>query len=358
MVLVLASRGDSDLGKAGPGPKVERPAASGEARHELLGFGALPAVATSDAHVAVFATAATYADVVMIQRAPPWQDFLPGSSVSRGTNESTQLETALLRQYASQLQLFYAIDPTDPAVERTRIADLPAGVDSALGFNDANLRNAFLAYTAYVAKNYNPQYLAIGVEINMLFERSPAQFEAFVELYRDAYDVAKGANASIKVFPTFQLEVLLGSYGTAHQPRWEVIDPFRTKMDVLAVSTYPFLGDARSAAEIPPGYFSQLRQRYSGEIIISETGYASAPVEGRMNTGTEEDQLAYLRRLLGEAETNQFALVVWVAPFDPAVARGVGASALRDVGLRRSDGSNKLAWDAWEEWARRPFAAP
>ena len=353
----MAACGDSDLGKVGPGPQVERAVRSGEPRHELLGFGALAAEATSDAHVAVFAAAATYADVVMIQRAPPWQDFLPGNSVSRGTNESTQLETALLRQYSSQLKLFYAIDPTDPAVERTRIANLPTGVDPTLGFEDVNLRNAFLAYTAYVAKNYNPTYLAIGVEINMLFERSPRQFEAFVELYKDAYDVAKGANSSIKVFPTFQLEVLLGSYGTAHQPRWEVIDAFRTKMDALAVSTYPFLGEARSAAEIPPGYFSQLRQRYSGEIIISETGYASAPVEGRMNTGTEEDQLAYLQRLLGEAETNQFGLVVWVAPFDPAVARGGVASALRDVGLRRSDGSNKLAWNAWEEWARRPFAA-
>jgi hypothetical protein len=304
----------------------------------------------------VFATAATYADVVLIQRAPPWQDFLAGGSVSRATADTTRLETALLRQYSPHLKLLYAIDPTDAAVRRTRIADLPVGVDPAAGFADENLRNAFLAYTAYIAKNYNPAYLAIGVEINMLMERAPEQFAAFVSLYNEAYDVAKGANASIKVFPTFQLEVLLGSYGTAHQPRWDVIDPFRAKMDAFAVSTYPFLGDARSAADIPPAYFSQLRQQYAGEIIISETGYASAPVEGRVNTGTEEDQLAYLGRVLGDAETNHLSLVVWVAPFDPAIARGGAAAALRDVGLRRPDGSNKLAWTVWEDWARRPLA--
>ena len=357
MVLAFSGCRDSDAGKAGPGPRVSRPPTSGPERSLLLGLGTLPPEITAEAHLAVFGTAATYADVVLIQRTPPWQDFLPGGNESRATTGTTRLETELLRQYSQQLKLFYAIDPTDAAVQRTRIADLPSGVDPEAGFRDPNLRNAFLAYTAYVAKNYNPAYLAIGVEVNMLFERAPDQFEAFVSLYKEAYAVAKGANAHIKVFPTFQLEVLLGSIGTAHQPRWDVIDAFRNKMDLLAVSTYPYLGDAHSAAEIRPEYFSQLRQRYAGEIIVAETGYASAPVEGRVNTGTEEDQLAYVERLLSEAQQNQFTLVVWVAPFDPAVARGGAAAALRDAGLRRSDGSNKLAWAVWEEWARRPLTA-
>ena len=292
---------------------------------------------------------------MLIQRTPPWEDFLPGGQESRATTDTTRLETALLKQYRP-LNLFYAIDPTDGAVQRTRIANLPAGIDPQAGFADPRIRNAFLAYTAYVAKNYNPAYLAIGVEVNMIYERStPAQFESFVSLYKEAYDVAKGANPKIRVFPTFQLEVIEGSFGTAHPPHWEVIDPFRSKMDALAVSTYPYLGDARNAAEIRPDYLSQLRQHFAGEIIIAETGYASAPIEGRVNAGTEEDQLAYLKRLLADAEKNSFSLVVWTPALDPSFARGGTASSLRDSGLRRSDGSNKLAWAIWEDWVRRPI---
>ncbi len=322
-----------------------------------LGLGALPAENTTDAAIRAFATAAQYADVVLVQRAPPWQDFMPGGAESGTTTDTTRLETGLIAQYRP-LKLFYAIDPTDGAVQRSRIANLPPGIDPIAGFSDQRVRNAFLGYVAYVANNYKPDYLAIGVEVNMIYERTPQQFDAFVTLYNEAYDVAKRANPSTKVFPTFQLEVLEGTFGQAHPPHWEVLDPFRQKMDVLAISTYPYLGEARSAAEIRPDYFSQLRQRFSGEIIIAETAYASAPVEGRVNVGTEEDQLAYLQRLLNDAADSKFSLVVWLAALDPSFARTGAAAALRDVGLRRSDGSNKLAWTLWEEWTHRPLRAP
>ncbi len=355
LALLLAACGN-DGDDTAPGPTVVRPPSAGEPRSLQLGLSATPPERTGQAYVNAFATAAQYADVLLIQRPPPWGDFMPGGTVSKETAENTRLENTLLDQY-SNLGLFFAIDPTDGVVQRSRIANLPAGVDPAVGFLDRDLRNAFIAYTAYVVKNYRPEYLALGVEINMLYERSRPQFEAFVSLYAEAYAVAKAANPSTKVFPTFQLEDLEGRSGLAHPPHWEVLDYFRGRMDALAISTYPFLGDLRSAAEVPPDYYTQLRARWPapGEILISEAGYSSMPVEGAVNIGTEEDQAAYLLRLLREAEQQDFSLVTWAAALDPAFAREGAASVLRDIGLRRADGSNKLAWGTWEEWARRPL---
>jgi len=290
----------------------------------------------------------------MIQRTPPWEDFLPGGSISKATADTTRTETELLNQYKN-LKRFYAIDPTDSSVQRSRIANLPAGIDPQKGFLDPKIQEAFLAYTAYVVSNYKPDYLAIGVEINMLYERSPDQFNAFVALYHKAYDVAKAASPNIKVFPTFQLEDLEGTFGTIHPPHWEAIDPFRDKMDALAISTYPFLAQIRSTSDIAPDYYSQLKQHFSGEILISETGYASAPVDGQVLVGTEEDQQAFLNRILTDAEQNGFSMVVWSAALDPSFA-SVGSNAVfKDIGLRHSDGSNKLAWTTWEQWSRRPL---
>jgi len=353
--LLVAACGRAQSGAASPiGPTVTRPSPSGQPRTVRLGFSTLPPDRTSDAYIGAFATAAQYADVVLIQRAPPWQDFLPGGSISKATADTTRTETQLLNQYKN-LKRFYAIDPTDSAVQRSRIANLPAGIDPQAGFNDPGIQEAFLAYTAYVVSNYKPDYLAIGVEINMLYERSPDQFNAFVALYKKAYDVAKAASPKTKVFPTFQLEDLLGTFGTIHPPHWQVLDPFRGKMDALAVSTYPFLTQIRSANDIPPNYYSQLKQHFQGEILISETGYPSAPVEGQVNVGTQEDQQAFLTRILTDAENNGFSMVVWLAALDPAFATTGSNTVFKDLGLRKSDGSNKLAWSTWEAWARRPL---
>jgi hypothetical protein len=320
-----------------------------------MGFSSMAADRTTVAYTAAFATAAQYGDILLIQRAPPWAEFLPGASVSTQTAETTRYETALLDQYRS-LRRFYAIDPTDPAVRRSRIAGLPAGVAATTGFSDPQLRQAFIAYVMYVVTNYAPDYLAIGVEINMLYERSPQQFEAFVTLYREAYAVAKTARPQMLVFPTFQLEDLEGTLDTAHSPHWEVLDPFRGAMDALAVSTYPYVNDAvQSARDVRADYFSQLATHFEGPVIIAETAWPSAPVEGETILGTEADQRAYLERLLADAERHGIAAVVWLAALDPAWAQGGPQLGLRDLGLRRSDGGNKAAWAVWEAWARRPL---
>jgi hypothetical protein len=321
-----------------------------------LGFSSLPPERTSDSYIQAFATAAQYADTILIQRTPPWEDFLPGGAVTKPTADSTRLETELLDQY-DELDLFYAIDPMDGVVQRSRLANLPPQIDPQAGFTDQRVRDAFIAYATYVAKNYQPEYLALGVEVNMTYERAPEQFEAFLTLYAESYDIVKANSPKTKIFPTFQLEDLEGAFGNVHPPRWELIERFRGRMDVLAISTYPFLGDAKSAADIRPDYYSQLKQRWEGEIIISETGYPSAPVEGRVTVGTEADQQAYVQRLLEDTNSLGVSMVVWFAALDPAFASSGATAVFKDIGLRKSDGSNKLGWATWEEWARRPLEA-
>ncbi len=319
-----------------------------------LGFGVRPADQTRAAWIAAFAEVAPHAEIIRIARVPPWEEFLPGAEVSAETHALTQLDRALLDQYG--LTLLFAIDPTDGAVQRARIAGLPDAVDDGGGFLRADVRDALVAYAIYVATNYEPEYLAVGVEINMLRARAPEQFAGFLEAYERIYDAVKSVRPATKVFPTFQLEDMEGALGRAHPPQWEALDAFAGAMDALAVSTYPFLTGIRSAEELEAGYYARLRERFAGELLISEAGYASAPVEGRALAGTERDQRLFLERLLAEAEASGFRAVVWAAPRDPATPREGAAAVLNATGLRRGDGADKPAWAAWEEWARRPLA--
>lgn len=350
--MLAAACGGGDGAKLS-GPAVTRPPDTGQPRTVAVGFGALPAGPRLEDYVAAFATAAQDADIIMIQRAPPWADFLPGAKVSPATGDATALETRLMSQY-QRLSLFFAIDPTDPAVQRSRVAALPPGVDASAGFNDPGLREAFKAYVTYVASNYRPRYLALGVEVNMLYERARPQFDAFVSLYREAYDIAKAASPGTLVFPTFQLEDLEGTLGQSHSPHWEVLDSFSGKIDALVVSSYPYLGGVRVAADVRKDYFSQLANEFAGPTMIAAVGYSSAPVEGESVIGTEQDQQAFLARLFEDAEAAGIDAVVWAAADDPAVAGGA-ASVLQDVGLRHAGGAPKLAWSTWAAFAHRPL---
>lgn len=352
-VLSSACTGGDNDAEPSPGPEVVRPEPQGEPRSVALGFAAFPAEDTTASYIRAFATAAQYGEVILIQRAPPWEDFLPNRQISQQTLETTRLETALIEQYG--LRVIYAIDPTDPAVERNRLANLPPGFDQAEGLTNEDLRTAFVAYTRYIVRNYDPEYLAIGVEVNMTRDRARPQFDSFVSLYDQAYQNAKDAAPDIKVFPTFQLEDIEGTLSIVHPPSWEALEPFAGRMDVLAVSSYPYLADLRTAQELQEDYYTQLGERFEGEVMLFDVAYPSAPVDGFRVVGTEDDQFAFLERLLNDSEDAGFSTVIWRAALNPTYAQEGSLAAFRDVGLRFGDGSNKLAWGLWEEWARRPY---
>ncbi len=350
-LLASACQDSGDSGDPAPGPEVVRPAPRGAPRELRLGLGVQPSVETPDAYVNAFASAARHADLVSVARVPPWEEFFPGARISEDTHALMRLERDLVSQYG--LSLLFAIDPTDGLAQRSRIAGL-AGEGG--GFLRADVRAALVAYGVYVATNYNPDYLAVGVEINMLWSRSPEQFQGFLQAYIQLYDAVKTIRPNIRIFPTFQLEDLLGELTQRRPPQWEALDAFGDRIDALAISTYPYLSSSiRLVREIPEDYYRQLRERYPGEILISEAGYASATIEGHSWVGSQREQEQFLDRLLTDAEAYGFHTVVWAAERDPAQSRQGGAAVLNDIGLRFSDGSNKLAWTLWTEWARRPL---
>ena len=354
--LALSACQGNENDDEGPGPTVVRAPSEGEARGFKLGFGALPSLQTSDAYVGTFATAAQYGEIVQIRRVPPWSEFLPGASPSDETIDLTRLETALLDQY-DELELFFTIDVTDAGSKRARIADLPPDVDPDEGFLNLDIRQAFVAYATYVARNYQPAYLALGAEVNMHRHRAPEQFDAFTSLYAEAYDSVKDASPDTQIFPTFQLEDLLGLLDDIHPPQWEALDPFRGRMDALAVTTYPYLAEIRSYTALPLNYYSQLNQHYVGDILIAEVGYTSEPIDGRPIVGTELDQQLFLSWVIENMDVREFDALIWFAALDPAFAAEGPNAILKDAGLRHGDGSNKEAWAVWEVQARRPISA-
>ena len=319
----------------------------GPPRSFQMGLSSLPAELTEESYNRAFELAASAGEVIMIQRAPPWEELL-ASEVSEGTARTTQRERQLAGEHG--LDLFVAIDPTDVVGERSELANLPPELRGA-GFADEQIRSAFIDYAKYVAENYHPKYLALGVEINSYQHQHPEDFEQFVTLYHQAYDGVKELSPETLVFPIFQLEELQGLLPTdqPYPPQWYLIQRFEPRLDLLAVSSYPGLAFA-AAEDIPDSYVAQLRSYTDRPIVIAGTGYSSG------DDANENQQAAYLRRVLDEAQQLSMPLLVWLVGQDPSFTGDVPLGLLQHIGLLRQDGTEKPAWAVWAQAARRPLA--
>jgi len=353
---LLLSLALAACGGGGPEGDADKPLSAGPVRDFHMGISSLPPELSEERYEEVFTLAGEFGDLILIQRTPPWEEFLPDGTISDDTIRTTEAERTLAER--NGLALFLAIDLTDGAKGRSRLAALPDDLMGS-GFEDADVRAAFLSYTKYVALNYQPDYLALGVEMNMYYQHEPEDFDSFVSLYFEAYDAVKEVSQDTLVFSTFQMEELqsLLPTGEIHPPQWHLFRRFEPKLDLLAISTYPSFA-FETPEDIPADYYEQLRRYTDRPIVIAEMGYSSGPCRQGINDGTEREQKNFLRNILLRAEAMEMPFLVWFAGWDPAFATDPPLDLFQHIGLIRPDGSKKPSWFLWAQAARRPLAEP
>ncbi|RLT28367.1 MAG: hypothetical protein DWI48_00975 [Chloroflexi bacterium] len=327
-------------------------ATTGQPRAYRMGFSALPTTLTDQAQQDAFDLGAKYGDVLLLQKPVAWSEFAAGGTPST----KTRMQTASERDHAQArgLHLFIALDPFDPA-DRGRLASPPAGSETR-DLSDPSLRSALVAQAKYVAINYKPTYLAIGVEVNGTYERNPTQYQKFVEAYREAYSAAKSASPNTMVFPTFEYEQLLGlvPWEAPHPPRWELLRDFGERSDMFAISTYPSFTYS-VARKVPPDYYRQIKDQTKLPVAFASAGYASAPGRDGVNSSTPDEQRRFLQRLLGDADALASPLVIWFLRQDANHLTAPPFDLFQSIGLVDLKGINKQAWPIWESASMRPY---
>jgi len=212
---------------------------------------------------------------------------------------------------------------------------------------DDNNRRSYKNIAAAFAEKYKPKYLAFGIEVNVLYEKAPADFDAFVELYSEVYDAVKAKSPDTKVFTIFQLEKMKGLngglFGGTNDPanaQWALLDRFPNS-DIVAFTTYPCLV-YKDPSEIPSDYYTEIRLHTSKPIAFTEIGWHSdaSPV-GWESSDAEQAEFVVTFFKLTRDLNEEFA--IWTFMYDQETFE-----PFKSMGLRRcSDGSSKPAWDIW-----------
>lgn len=211
--------------------------------------------------------------------------------------------------------------------------------------NDAN-KKTYLDSAVAFASEYKPSYLALGIEVNVLFEKSPAEFEQFTNFYAQVYDAVKATSPGTKVFTIFQLEKMKGLggglFGGSNDPsknEWALLERF-PRNDILSLTTYPSL-IFKDPSELPNDYYSEIASHTSKPVAIIETGWhtASSPIGWE---GSDSKQAAFVTRLFSSISAMNIELVVWSFLYDQNVIE-----PFNSMGLWRRDGTSKPAWQTW-----------
>jgi hypothetical protein len=211
---------------------------------------------------------------------------------------------------------------------------------------DDSTKEAYKNSTVAFVSKYKVKYLGIGIEVDTLYAKSPADFDAFVQLYSEVYDAVKAKSPNTRVFTIFQLEKLKGLngglFGGTNDPanaQWSLLDRF-PKSDIIAFTTYPSL-IYRDPSEIPLDYYSEIKAHTEKPVAFTEIGWHSEPGPVGWES-SEAEQAEFIATFFNSTGDLNKELVIWSFMYDQDTL-----APFRSMGLYGKDGTAKLAWNEW-----------
>ncbi|MGI9457744.1 MAG: hypothetical protein ACR2NU_14355 [Aeoliella sp.] len=246
-----------------------------------------------------------------------------------------------------------------------KVADHCLPIDEKLkgkSYDDPRVIEAYLEYCRRAVAFFEPDYLAIGIEVNDIYKNAgPDVWKAYAALHEHVYKALKEDHPDLPIFASLTLHNLLNAEETKREKYVEAYRQILPFCDLIAVSYYPFIQGGTT--EIKPA-FEWLTSTFDEEgkpYAFVETGEAAEQLKlgafGVTIRGTTDKQYAYLIELLYFAQTQDTEFVIWFIHRDyDAMWEKIKAhvpeahGAWRDSGLMDENGDERPAMLAWEKY--------
>jgi hypothetical protein len=346
-------------------PPVTPPALEATSRDFYMGFTRWPPEATLEGIARMNSFIEQHADLTALHfdGGIPWPEALAGDPLPEAVmNEWREARDAIPASH----KVYVAITPIN--MERKALApywgtatnqSLPKPWND-YSFDHPDVKIAYLKYTKQVVEFFHPDYLAIGVEVNVVQVNAPQNWEAYKELHTFIYESLKQDYPDLPIFATFTVNHMNGLDGgdTAMQKR--EIESLLPYTDLMALSAYPYgwAYEGGKADPIPDDFFAEALS-FGKPLAIAESGAPSYDFSafGKDYQFTEAYQARWVSFLLSQAREHNFHFVVAFTGIDydklleiiPKDTRELAMIWVYD-GLERSDGCAKQALPVWDQW--------
>ncbi len=274
----------------------------------------------------------------------PWyeeEDKLVGNASTRATVQTLYTDNGMTPVFQTNFWNLL----TRPGYGFGAWLDVPPDIDPNATMADSEFRARWVDHVRSVAGEWQMEYYCIGNEVNSYHSwhtGNAADFEANLpSLMAESYAAIKEASPDTKVVITFRLVELL------HYDNLDLLEMFNgTTCDIIAFTSYPSLtGDYDTPADLPEDYYHRICD-HTGTmpLAIAELGWTSHDAYG----GDEAEQAEFLTWFLEHTADIPWEYVQWLELHDLR-AEGLANAHSQTVGLLRSDGTPKPAWEVWKE---------
>jgi len=336
----------------------------------LMGFTSWPADLSEEGVAIARQYTHAHGDIVSVMfiGGVPWPEALDGKPFSKDVREQMQYRPPAGKK------LFLSISPLDK--DRRELASYWGDADNQPlpgpwakePLNSARVKRAYLNFVLRAVETMRPDFLAIGVESNMLLSRNPEKWRQLKELHRETYAAVKKIHKALPVF--FTTEVLhykrLARDAKGSDQEREVAELMRSS-DLFAMSLYPHM--SREVPKIIPADFLDFAKRFKRRIAVAESGMTSRTIALRSYQtvlyGSEAEQMKFTELLLKTAARDNYEFVINFATTDSdrLVARlrppaDDLARIWAFIGMQTSDQKPKPASAVWDAYFKARYERP
>jgi hypothetical protein len=340
---------------------------SPKARPFHLGFTRWPADLTLEGFLMAQDFAHEHGDIVSVCfiGGIPWPESLSGAPYS------TDVQNNLNYRPPGGKKIFLQLSPLNK--DRKGMAPywgekdnlpLPKPWD-AYSFDTPQVKRAYLNFVLRSIDAMHPDYLAIGMENNVLLSYDAAKWKQLKALHVATYEAVKAKHPKLPVF--FTTEVLhykkLAGDARGSDQESEVAD-LMNHSDIFTMSVYPHM-----SYDVPrpvPENFFEFARKFKKPIAVSESGDTSRDVELKAFNltlkGSESNQKQFTELLLEVAGKDRYEFVITFATTDFEKLCDKLPPPIDDLGriwaytgLQASDKRPKPALAVWDSHLKREY---
>lgn len=191
--------------------------------------------------------------------------------------------------------------------------------------DDMDVIDAYAYYALKAVEYFKPDYLAIGIEANIMITKNHKKWDAYLALNQAVYEIIKNKYPALPVFSTIQYEHYRGIEDAAkenHHLQNAAVKALMKHSDILGLSTYQY--GFLHPNKIDDAYFDAAL-KFNKPIAIAEAGAMSKTtmVMGMPLLSSKKNQLQFWEMIFDHAQKHRFKFVInWVPiDFDPMLPK-------------------------------------
>ncbi|MGH7681061.1 MAG: hypothetical protein ACRENN_03640 [Candidatus Eiseniibacteriota bacterium] len=294
------------------------------------------------------------ADAGLIVNEPPWDSLLAGRSPDSLIRNN---QLALANYYrAKGLRLIVSIDATN-GLNRTSDSDLLVAAGRSL--TEPAIQQLYRSYVTAMDTLLHPDYLGVASETNLIRAAAPsALYGAVVAAANGAALDVHAVDPGAKLFTTVQVEVAWGRL----PPTTPYVGVAQDLADfgfinVLGLSSYPYLGGFTDPDSLPLDYYSRLAGSGPLPVMVVEGGWSSEAVANPSSPDMQRRYIVREAELLDQANAIGWFQITFT-DIDTAsfgLPPGSILPLFASLGLVDVNLAPKPALSAWDAIFARPF---